>query len=202
MRHAFHSRCGQNIKISNDQRLASRHADTYDHGVTFSNCCIRPGESVFLKVEDIVSKWAGSLVCAENTKYLLLHLSFALFLFLVCFKILLVCFPCHLSFWEMLLANSTCYTTVNYGASYGKPSWKTYCSAIEHKDISCCFRLAWRCNEIAMICNEVHLSSVAIRSLRVGKQAELVKALVSPIGHLWAVTHTQMPFVNVIKYGG
>ena len=58
----FHSKCGKYIRFSNEYQRARRDDDTYDHGLVFSDRPLRLGEVFQLKVEQMESKWAGSLV--------------------------------------------------------------------------------------------------------------------------------------------
>ena len=58
----FHNRCGKYINFSDDNQRARRNGDTYDHGLVFSDRPLHLGELFQLKVEEMESKWAGSLV--------------------------------------------------------------------------------------------------------------------------------------------
>ena len=58
----FHDRSGRNVKFSSDNRRARREGDTYDHGLVFSGRPLHIGELFQLKIEEMESKWAGSLV--------------------------------------------------------------------------------------------------------------------------------------------
>lgn len=58
----LHERRGRYITLSNDNQRAIREGDTYDHGLVFSDRPLRIGEVFQLKIEEIESKWAGSLV--------------------------------------------------------------------------------------------------------------------------------------------
>lgn len=58
----FHNRCGRHVQLSNGNQRARREGDTYDHGLVFSNRPLHVGELFQLRVEEMESKWAGSLV--------------------------------------------------------------------------------------------------------------------------------------------
>ena len=63
----FHNRCGRYIRLFDDNRRAKREGDTYDHGLVFSDRPLHVGELFQLKIEEIESKWAGSLVCLYDS---------------------------------------------------------------------------------------------------------------------------------------
>jgi len=65
----LHERRGRYITLSNDKRRAIREGDTYDHGMVFSDRPLHIGEVFQLKIEDIESKWAGSLVSKGYIKF-------------------------------------------------------------------------------------------------------------------------------------
>lgn len=70
---SFHQRHGRYIKLSGEHNtLATREGDTYDHGLVFTNRALHLGEVFQLKIDQLESKWAGSLVSMR-----LLHDSFA-----------------------------------------------------------------------------------------------------------------------------
>ena len=58
----LHERRGRYITLSNDNQRAIREGDTYDHGMVFSDRPLHIGEVFQLKIEELESKWAGSLV--------------------------------------------------------------------------------------------------------------------------------------------
>ncbi|XP_020626123.1 neuralized-like protein 4 isoform X2 [Orbicella faveolata] len=57
----FHERHGRNITLTNGNQRAVREGDTYDHGMVFSDRPLHIGEVFQLKIEELESKWAGSL---------------------------------------------------------------------------------------------------------------------------------------------
>lgn len=59
----LHDKRGRNITLTSDKRRAAREGDTYDHGMVFSDRPLHIGEIFQLKIEELESKWAGSLVC-------------------------------------------------------------------------------------------------------------------------------------------
>lgn len=65
----LHERRGRYITLSNDNQRAIREGDTYDHGLVFSDRPLRIGEVFQLKIEEIESKWAGSLVSKVQVEY-------------------------------------------------------------------------------------------------------------------------------------
>lgn len=58
----FHHKHGRFIKLSKTDSRATREGDTYDHGVVFSRRPLKIGEIFQLKIEQMETKWAGSLV--------------------------------------------------------------------------------------------------------------------------------------------
>ena len=64
----FHERHGRNITLTNGNKRAAREGDTYDHGMVFSDRPLHIGEVFQLKIEELESKWAGSLVCKGYMK--------------------------------------------------------------------------------------------------------------------------------------
>eukprot|EP00794_Sanderia_malayensis_P017422 gene17422-19166_t len=64
----FHSRCGKSVRLLNGDRRARRDGDTYDNGLVFSNRPLHIGELFQLKIEEMESKWAGSLRIGITTE--------------------------------------------------------------------------------------------------------------------------------------
>ena len=66
----LHERHGRNITLTNGNQRAMREGDTYDHGMVFSDRPLHIGEVFQLKIEELESKWAGSLVCESEVECL------------------------------------------------------------------------------------------------------------------------------------
>lgn len=64
----LHERRGRYITLSNNNSRAVREGDTYDHGMVFSDRPLHLGEVFQLKIEEIESKWAGSLRFGITTR--------------------------------------------------------------------------------------------------------------------------------------
>lgn len=69
---ALHERRGRYITLADNNQRAIREGDTYDHGMVFSDRPLHVGEVFQLKIEELESKWAGSLVrnnkcCRDST---------------------------------------------------------------------------------------------------------------------------------------
>lgn len=58
--HKFHSCCGSNVSVSEDNLTATR-TDGFDNGVVFSSKPIRPGELFEVKISRVSKIWSGSL---------------------------------------------------------------------------------------------------------------------------------------------
>lgn len=63
---ALHERRGRYITLADNNQRAIREGDTYDHGMVFSDRPLHVGEVFQLKIEELESKWAGSLVRNNN----------------------------------------------------------------------------------------------------------------------------------------
>lgn len=63
---ALHERRGRYITLTDNNQRAIREGDTYDHGMVFSDRPLHVGEVFQLKIEELESKWAGSLVRNNN----------------------------------------------------------------------------------------------------------------------------------------
>ena len=62
----FHERHGRYVTLTEGGTCARRNGDTYDHGVVFSNRKLSIGEIFQLRIDELESKWAGSLVSIGN----------------------------------------------------------------------------------------------------------------------------------------
>ena len=65
----LHERHGRYISLCNDNQRAIREGDTYDHGMVFSDRPLHLGEVFQLKIEELESKWAGSLVSEDQIQF-------------------------------------------------------------------------------------------------------------------------------------
>jgi hypothetical protein len=61
----FHEKKGRYVAISSDKLTATRAGDTYDHGVCFSQKPLKLGDVFQLRINEMDSKWAGSLVSGD-----------------------------------------------------------------------------------------------------------------------------------------
>ena len=61
----FHEKKGRYVAISPDHLTATRAGDTYDHGVCFSQKPLKLGDVFQLRINEMDTKWAGSLVSCD-----------------------------------------------------------------------------------------------------------------------------------------
>ena len=65
----FHERHGRYVTLTDGSTCARRDGDTYDHGVVFSHRQLSIGEIFQLQIDELESKWAGSLVSDKGYIY-------------------------------------------------------------------------------------------------------------------------------------
>ena len=63
----FHEKKGRYVAISPDHLTATRAGDTYDHGVCFSQKPLKLGDVFQLRINEMDTKWAGSLRLGVTT---------------------------------------------------------------------------------------------------------------------------------------
>ena len=58
----FHSRCGRNISLSDNNTVAKRVGDEWDNGIVFTELPVALGTVFQVKILEYCTRWARSMV--------------------------------------------------------------------------------------------------------------------------------------------